>query len=81
MENINEFLEFLRRKATKLQDDAGYNGRHDDGGASHIRDMIDVYIAGMSQQLPENWKRYYEEFQKEGDPEYQEYLRLKNKFK
>lgn len=80
MEKIDNLIEFILKKADKLQESAGYNGSWDDGGASRLRDEVKFYRYGQSKSIPKEWKKHVKEFSQEIDPEYDEYLRLKEKF-
>lgn len=82
--DIEALLRFIRKAAEAREYDAGMGGRHDDGGASQIRDQAKYFEAsllfarngGKAVHLPEEWKKYLLEL----DPEHAEYLRLKKKF-
>lgn len=76
----HEFLEFLRKKAESLADAAGYNGEMNDGGATRLREAISAYVAGTKGIVPSAWENYVAEYQTLNDPEYSEYVRLRNKF-
>ena len=76
MENIKKIMDLILKDADKRASDAGYAGRQDDGGASRLRDQVKFYKAGMKGDTPEEWYEYV----KNTDPEYSEYVRLKQKF-
>lgn len=75
------FLEFLCDKAKELQETAAQSGSHHDGGAESLDAQIDAYLCGQHNEMPERWKRYVNEFNAKADPEWQLYLRLKDKFR
>jgi len=78
---INDaFLEHLMAKAHQVELDAGYGGRYDDGGASHLRELICAYRAGKSGSIPAFWLEELKDFNKKKDEEYQLYLELKDKY-
>lgn len=80
--NVNDqFIQFLRNKVQSNREDAGFNGRHDDGGARVLEDQIEVYKAGLKNIMPLVWQPYIVEFVKSTDPEYAEFKRLKAKFR
>ena len=74
--DIKKIMDLILKDADKKAEDAGYSGRMDDGGASRLRDQVKFYQLGMNDQIPNDWKKYV----KETDPEFSEYIRLKNKF-
>ena len=88
-----KFIEYLEvkieKKAHEAENDAGYGGRHDDGGAGYMRNEIRTYVMALNKEIPSEWKTYLEEFtfknKLEKDPEYRdeyaEFLRLSSKFK
>jgi hypothetical protein len=41
---------------------------------------IELYLMALDKRIPENWGVVLENFKNNQDPEYVEYLRLKNKF-
>ena len=76
----NNFLEFIRSKAHDYRENAAHGGRMDDGGARELESQIDAYCAGMKGSVPINWESYVTEYERISDPEYKNYLRLKQKF-
>jgi hypothetical protein len=79
MENIKKIMDLILKDADKRESDAGYGGSHSDG-ASRLRDQVKFYKAGMKGDIPEDWNEYVQEYVKNTDPEYSEYIRLKQKF-
>lgn len=79
--DIEKIMELVLEDATKKADDAGYGGRWDDGGASTLREQVEFYRCGMKGEIPTEWREYVKKIKKISDPEYAEYLRLKEKFK
>lgn len=73
---LTAIVELVRKAAADARSNAGYSGSWDDGGASRMERDIEFYLMGRSGLIPPDWKKY----QKLLDPEYKEYLRLKNKF-
>ena len=74
----------VKISAQNARDDAGYGGRMDDGGASAMEQRLDAWLDGIAFAQTGRTKLYsniLEQARKENDPEYQEYLRLKEKFK
>lgn len=59
---------------------AGGNGEMGDRGARELRKRLDYWLMGIAQGIPREFKQYEEEYKNQQDPEYQEYLRLKEKF-
>lgn len=77
---MEDFLNFLSKKADELKLNAGYAGSSHDGGARELRNNIEVFKAGLSGNIPNSWKKDYMEFKDRKDPEYLIYLSLKDKF-
>lgn len=80
--NTPEYKERLIYKildvAKKLREDAGYDGRWDDGGAARLEEQVRFYCAGGAiGPIPFEWREY----EKLIDPEYETYQRLKEKFR
>lgn len=85
---MNEKLELIcsivKRSAARARDDASFGGRHDDSGASGMESRLDAFLDGVNFATTGESKLYNHiliEHEKKLDPEYQEYLRLKEKFK
>lgn len=77
-----EYKDRLIQKITDVakqrREDAGYDGRWDDGGASRLEEQVRFYCAGGGNgPIPAEWREY----EKLIDPEYETYQRLKEKFK
>jgi len=84
---VNDKLKLIclavQLSAARARDDARFGGRHDDGGAG-MESRLDAFIDGVEFATTGKSKLYDHiliEHEKVLDPEYQEYLRLKEKFK
>lgn len=75
-ENIDKLLVRIIQEANALEHNAGLSGSMGDDGASRLREQVKFYRYGIEGTLPSEW----EKFQLEFDPEYQEWLRLNQKF-
>jgi hypothetical protein len=75
-----DFLIHLARKADEAESDAGHGGRFDDGGASHLRELICAYRSGRDDSIPSFWVGELKNFERMNQEEYQLYLRLKTKY-
>lgn len=70
-------------RAASAANDAGFGGRHDDGGAQQIMEKLKGFLQGVaygSSHDTDNLGEYgkvYEKMKRENDPKYKEYLRLK----
>jgi hypothetical protein len=85
---LSEIEGKIKSVAEQLRLDAGYSGSHGDNGAYKLLESFEIFklgvLAGQSAtqtntdliDVPNQWKDYF----KEEDPEYLEYLRLKEKF-
>lgn len=89
-ETRKNFVRWLQHEETKAadnaRDSAGFNGAHNDGGARHIQNTIDGWLdgyhCGMSKSplATSTYADRAEQFIKENDPEWEQYLMLKKKF-
>lgn len=59
--------------------DAAYSGSHNDNSARDLMFRLKAFVAGYSKDF-DIWEDEIEELKIGKDPEYQEYLRLKDKF-
>lgn len=92
---INEIREAVQGAAHGMSESAAYSGERGDGGASALlmnlqyfllgyKVAVDAYVedsnyildAEVEVDVPLAWEKYFVE----ADPEYQEYIRLKEKF-
>lgn len=85
---IDEIIKKITEQAEGRRLEAGYNGSHGDGGASKLEDALSFFTIGVKSgflaakeeteliEVPKQWEGYFIA----EDPEYQEYLRLKQKF-
>ena len=74
--DIVKVMELVLEDAHNKAEDAGFGGRMDDGGASVMRSQVEFYRAGLNKTIPTEWNKYV----KMTDPEFSEYIRLKQKF-
>jgi len=66
----------IRKNAEELRKNAAYSGEWGDGGATELLNNLMYYDLGRKQLIPPTWESYLIK----SDPEYDEYLRLKQKF-
>lgn len=78
--DIEKIMDLILKDADKREMNAGFSGSHSDGGSSRLRDQVNFYKDGMNGDIPTVWKEYVNEYVRNTDPEYPEYVRLKEKF-
>ena len=85
--NKEEMLKKLKasvsESADKARMNAGYSGSWGDGGAHDMEKKLEAFLDGYEFALTGKTKvyaKFFEELDKEQDPEYQKYLELKGKF-
>lgn len=69
--------------AGKVRDDAAYGGSHGDGGASRSIELLKYWLDGIEFAKTGKttvYKSLAQKIEQEKDPEYQEWLRLNEKF-
>lgn len=87
-----DIIESIKKEAEKKRESAGYSGSMGDGGASQLEENLkffqEGYINGLvttgslegfqnrEVEVPHEWQEYFIH----EDPEYQDYLRLSEKF-
>lgn len=80
---LKAIKESIARSAVEARDDAGYSGRMDDGGARNMEEKLRYWLDGIkfaSTGDTEVYSSIAKRLEKETDPEYEEYKRLKEKF-
>ena len=77
---VKDFILHLLEEAGARSMDAGFSGRHDDGGARNMARSIAAWVAGLHDEIPKEFEKSYTKYFEKMDPEYQEYLRLQKKF-
>jgi hypothetical protein len=80
MKEIEQVIELVLKEATARENEAGFNGSMSDGGAGRLRDQVAFYKMGMEGTIPSEWREYLIKAKRESDPEFREYVRLKEKF-
>lgn len=78
--DVMKFIDCLKKIANEKNAISAESGRMDDGGYKEIFDQIDVFLSGVSMSMPVAWVKYINDYEKEYDPDYQTYLKLKKKF-
>jgi len=68
------------REAESRRVAAGYNGSHHDNGAGRIKEICNVWQAGLEGLVPEPLNEFAKQARIETDPEWVEYQRLRKKF-
>jgi len=77
---IEELLECILKEADTREYNACAGGESHDGGARALRDQVSCYRHGMAGTVPPTWSSILDIYFKEKEAEYQDYLRLKQKF-
>ena len=87
-EDYLEFLTYLEvcvtKEVKKQEEEDRLSGSHT-SSSRLLAKKLDIYIGALNKKIPKDWEAYYLDFidnkKKLRDPEYTEYLRLKDKFK
>lgn len=77
---IQQALSLYRYAASANEMDAYFANKIGDGGASVMREIANAYEAGLNNRIPDFLNYYLKEVRMQNDPEYEEYIVLKNKF-
>ena len=75
--NVDKLIDLVLRDADRKELGASQRGAMGDDGASRLREQVKFYNYGRKQEMPVEWADYEAQL----DEEYEEYLRLKKKFK
>lgn len=78
--NFPAFLDFLRKVADEDREIAAMSGEHGARGAQTLLDQIEIWTAGSEKKIPSQWKRHAQKFNRENDPDYATFQKLKKKF-
>lgn len=78
MNQYSDFIQYVRRVAKNKQADTAWM-IYNNSGDSLMR-QVDAYEAGVAGVIPDSWAAMYKEYTSSIDPEYQEYVRLRDKF-
>lgn len=76
---LRDIADFIKRKAQQLTDDADYYGSNNNPGVPLKRE-VEAFQSGLDRIIPPSWEKLVKEYETENDPEYKEFLRLKQKF-
>lgn len=79
-EEIRNALTLRVEQAIQKKVDAAFGGSMTDGGCSRILAEIRSYVAGWNRTVPSWLTESIKEHQRQSDPEYADYLRLRKKF-
>lgn len=75
-QSIDQLIAAVLNDAKDRREAAGFAGEWSDRGATDLETQVRFYNYGRQGTIPPEWVKYQKEF----DPEYNEYLRLKKKF-
>lgn len=78
---IRHIIELVLNEARSKEEAAGYSGASHDGGASVLQTQVQFYEYGRQGVIPPEWNKHAKMAKAQTDPEYQTFLRLKEKFK
>jgi hypothetical protein len=77
---VKELVSKVLLEAAKKRADAGFSGSYSDGGAGQMVRELAAWISGLQKEIPISFEGLEKDILLHKDPEYQEYLKLKNKF-
>lgn len=80
-ELLNEIMRLALLEADNARVNAGMSGSFHDGGAGSIEIAVKFFKYGLDCKIPPEWEKYKKIVDNNSDPEYNTYLRLKEKFK
>jgi len=82
-----DYFEFIEYLQNKVREEANLREKNDQvhgSGGALLREKLDIYMNALNKEIPVEWVGYYENFseikKRERDPEYAEFVRLKEKF-
>ena len=75
-----DLIDAVTREAERVRENAAYSGDRGDGGAERMLHGVNTFRCGMNRRVPEEWRKHLNQMQREADPEFAEYQRLKAKF-
>lgn len=78
--SLDLLFDQLLASAESLRENAAHNGRMNDDGAQLLEDSVYYYQCGIYGIVPEPWNAALDQIEKERDPEFETYMRLKAKF-
>lgn len=70
-----------KAKAADARETAAHNGEWNDGGESRMLELLQAFNDGRNGTVPSFLRPFIKQAEREQDPEYAQYLRLKAKFK
>lgn len=79
-ELVAEIVKLARAHVKTLREDAGYNGEMGDRGASSLESIVNAWVAGFAGGVPKELERFAVIAERQLDPEFEEYERLRKKF-
>jgi hypothetical protein len=85
-DKIIEAIGLYEKMAEQCRSDAGFGGRRDDGGASRMIETLNIFETMwdgndlIESRVPKFFLPTLIQVDRTHDPEYQQYLRLKEKF-
>lgn len=81
MTTPQQIMQCIRAEIEQRRHDSGMSGSWSDGGASVLEQQLEVYISAIQGAVPKTWQGIVERWTLKTDHEYNEYLRLNEKFK
>lgn len=78
--DFTKVFKLIEKRAHEAEVGAGYGGEYGDRGASRLRELVEYFKYGLESKLPPAWQEYDDEVKRVEDPEWETFLRLKNKF-
>ena len=77
---LQGLIAFILKKVDERREGARLSGGMGDNYARELEIQVECFRAGLNGEVPLAWGTWSKEFLKSQDPEYQMYLKLKEKF-
>jgi len=87
-QEVSDYFEFIKYLEKSVLEDAEKRETadtlHHNNGGTRQRELLKIYMNALNKEIPVEWSTYFESFidekKKERDPEYAEFIRLREKF-
>lgn len=77
-------IKYISKRVVEVADrkrqGAAFAGAWHDGGSNALMDRLKYWKQGLNNEIPADFLEYVDEYSKQKDPEWETYMKLKEKF-
>jgi hypothetical protein len=77
---VDQIAAAVKVDAFQKREDAAHSGAYNDGGSQNLLDKLRIWVDGINNVIPLEFRKYAKQIERDKDQNYQLYLTLKAQY-